>query len=91
MIRAGFRLGLKPAELWSLTMRELFWMLDGEHDRQDAEYHRTAWAVSYLLNVHLDEKHKVTPDVLLGKNRANQKTVEERKADHEALMKRFGV
>jgi len=72
-------------------MREALWAADGERDRSEAAYRRTAWAVSYLLNIQLEEKHRVTPEQLLRGARQEEKSPEERKREHEELVKRFGA
>jgi hypothetical protein len=58
---ARARLGITSAEFWTLTPRELQWLIDAWDDGQRAEDRRTATICMVLANCNRSAEHKPTP------------------------------
>jgi len=80
---------LRPEEFWGLTLTELGDMIvaySEEERRQDeADYYRTAWLASHLMNATGHYKQPITPDKLLGKKKPAAQTMT--KEDRDKAMK----
>lgn len=96
------RLKLRPDEFWDMTLLELAEMhtafLEEENRLDEADYWRTAWLASHLMNATGNVKGKITPEKLLGKkpgepagDETPKKSREEAKRELAELKKQFGV
>ncbi|WP_235910963.1 hypothetical protein [Heliobacterium mobile] len=70
-----------------MTLAELLDIVEArfsyEKQRQEADYHRTAWLACHIMNASGNLKRPVTPDKLLGKSPDNKRV--ERKEQLKAL------
>jgi hypothetical protein len=72
-------LGLKPREFWALTPKQFYLMVQGIREKDERETHKYAQLAAWIMQPHA--KKKITPDMLLNK----QRTEEDVKASQEAF------
>jgi hypothetical protein len=63
-----------------------------ERINMEADYHRTAWAVSHMMNATGNYKQRISPEKLLGKSeqpRIERLDPEEKKRALDDLKKKF--
>ena len=87
----GFALKLlpiKPDDYWRLTIAEFSEMLTGVAHRQEADWERTAWLATMVINISQKSvKKAVTVDQLLNRKRAYRNP----EMDFQELMRRQKV
>ena len=67
-------LGLKPAEFWRMTFREINLIIDGFNERERRNNYRAAMIVAAIYNVNMDTKKRknpYTPAEILGEEKEN--------------------
>ena len=67
-------LGLKPAEFWRMTFREINLIIDGFNERERRNNYRAAMIVAAIYNVNMDTKKRknpYTPAEILGEKKEN--------------------
>jgi hypothetical protein len=59
-------LGLRPWEYERMTAEEFAAFAEGQLKRDEWEWFRTAWMVSWLLQPHMKRGKRINPEKLLG-------------------------
>jgi hypothetical protein len=83
-------LNLHPWEFTRYTPGEIKAKLKGFNDLRKSERQLAAWAVANLMNATGNYKETITPAGLLGESKKQApKTAQQRKQEHDELVKRF--